>query len=267
MKIINANTLSFTTIPVELKFKETGKTLFTGTAFIYKYNSKFFLITNWHIVTGLKPKDKTPISDHGGIPDQMIISFLVSKNPVLYSYYPFDLYDQNISEWLIHPTLGENIDVVAIELEFDSEFEGIIRPINDNKFDENYEPEIGDDVFVLGYPYSLSGGGNFPIWKRGSIATEPDIDYEQQPKFYIDTASRPGMSGSPVIFRRIGVHGNENGQITDNTKIGEIRNFVGIYSGRVIGETNFDAQLGIVWKKRVIEEIINGNKKEGRNFI
>jgi hypothetical protein len=41
--------------------------------------------------------------------------------------------------------------------------------------------------------------------------------------------------------------------------IGEIQNFVGIYSGRYTGDTQFDAQLGIVWKKSVIDEIIDGD--------
>jgi hypothetical protein len=158
--------------------------------------------------------------------------------------------------------LESSFDVVAIELEFEENFEGIVKPFNEYKFDV----EIGDDVFVLGYPYAITGGGNFPVWKRGSIATEPDIDYEDSPKFYINTASRPGMSGSPVISRRIGIHGTENGKIVGTTRIGELRNFLGIYSGRVIGYTDFEAQLGIVWKKRVIEEIIEGNMKDPRNF-
>lgn len=74
------------------------------------------------------------------------------------------------------------------------------------------------------------------------------------------------MSGAPVIFRRVGIHGAVNGKLTKETRFGEIRNFVGIYSGRLIGETDFDAQLGIVWKKEVIEEIILGNVKDSKNF-
>ena len=264
-KIINPNALSYTTIPVDLKLKETDNSLYTGTAFLYKFVDKYYLITNWHIVTGLKPKDKTPISNHGGIPDIMIIPFLISTNPIKYAYYPLDLYENNKADWFIHPIHREQIDVVAIELEFEDGFEGIIKPINDYKFD-TFDAEIGDDVFVLGYPYTITGGGNFPVWKKGSVATEPDIDYENFPKLYIDTASRPGMSGSPVICRRIGIHGTVNGKITGSTTIGEIRNFIGIYSGRLIGDTDFDAQLGIVWKKKVIEEIISGNIKEQRNF-
>lgn len=264
-KAINPNALSYITMPIDFKLAETDTKLFSGTAFIYLHNDKYYLITNWHLVTGLKPKDKSPISGHGGIPDQIIITFLVSKNPITYSYYPLSLYEDNMAGWLIHPVHGENVDVVAIELEFEEGFKGIIKPINTYLFDE-FNAEIGDDVFVLGYPYSFTGGGNFPVWKRGSIATEPEIDYEFYPKIYIDTASKSGMSGSPVICRRIGIHGTENGKITTSTSFGEIRSFLGVYSGRVIGETDLDAQLGIVWKKNVIEEIISGNIKDVRHF-
>jgi hypothetical protein len=38
---------------------------------------------------------------------------------------------------------------------------------------------------------------------------------------------------------------------------GEGELFLGVYSGR-LGEDEFKAQLGIVWKKEVIEEIITG---------
>jgi hypothetical protein len=40
---------------------------------------------------------------------------------------------------------------------------------------------------------------------------------------------------------------------------GKGRKFLGIYSGRV-GDDTFLAQLGIVWKSRVIDEIIEGRK-------
>lgn len=265
MKIINPHPLSFVTIPITMRLTETKAELYTGTGFIYKYLEKFYLITNWHIITGLSPIDKKPISAHGGIPDEMLLSFLISSKPTKWAYYPLEIYLENASDWLIHPIHKEKVDVIAIEIGFLEEFEGIIRPINNYKFD-NFEVEIGDDVFVLGYPYSFTGGGNFPIWKRGSVATEPEIDYEGLPKFFIDTASKPGMSGSPVIFRRVGVHGTSE-KITAETRIGEIRDFIGVYSGRVIGESNFDAQLGIVWKKEVIEEIIKGNVKDKINFV
>ncbi len=59
----------------------------------------------------------------------------------------------------------------------------------------------------------------------------------------------------------------ENSKITFNSIIGTIQGFVGIYSGRIVGESEFDAQLGIVWKKLVIEEIIKGGIKDDKSYL
>jgi hypothetical protein len=64
---------------------------------------------------------------------------------------------------------------------------------------------IGMDVFVLGYPFG-PGKTGLPVWKRGSIASEPDLVPQVENYLLVDTASRPGMSGSPVILRTYGTH-------------------------------------------------------------
>ena len=63
------------------------------------------------------------------------------------------------------------------------------------------EAEAGMDCFILGFPEGLFGAAFTPIWKRGSIAAEP---YQRVP-YYIDIATRRGMSGSPVIIRHDGI--------------------------------------------------------------
>jgi hypothetical protein len=121
----------------------------------------------------------------------------------------------------------------------------------------DFEVMVGDDVFVLGFPLGLHGGGPFPIWKRASIASEPEIDLDGLPKLLIDTATRKGMSGSPVIAVRRGLT-NPRGTsgFSDATIIGMAETFLGIYSGRV-DDDPLGAQIGIVWKASVVEEIIS----------
>lgn len=263
---IQIDEISYVSIPISMYFDETNQKLASGTGFIYDYKEKAYLITNWHNVTGLNPITKKQIGNHGGVPDTIVMSLLIQDRLILkWENFDVKLYSDNKADWFIHPIHKENVDVIAIELELPENFKGILKPINKVLFDE-FNLRIADDVFILGYPYSLKGGGQFPIWKRGSVATEPEIDYEKLPKFFVDTASKPGMSGSPVIFRRFGIHGTEDGTLKVNSTIGEIRGFVGIYSGRVTGESQLDAQLGIVWKKRVIEEIIDGDLKDSHKY-
>jgi hypothetical protein len=63
-------------------------------------------------------------------------------------------------------------------------------------------------------------------------------------------------------MQRLGLHGVKGGAITDDTIFGRIRKFVGVYSGR-IGDDELKAQLGVVWKARVISEIV-GAKTFGK---
>lgn len=154
----------------------------------------------------------------------------------------------------IHPTLGERVDLATFPL--CGLEETAIVTANSPQHSLNrivLRPSL--DVFVLGYPRGMSGGAKLPIWKRGTIATEPDFDLEGLPKFWIDTATREGMSGSPVYAQATGMWFEEEKLEMDDAIFGTGRRFAGIYSGRV-GADPLQAQLGIVWKVRAIEETI-----------
>jgi hypothetical protein len=118
---------------------------------------------------------------------------------------------------------------------------------------------IGLDVFILGYPFGIGPSG-YPIWKRGSIASEPEVLTENQPYILVDTASRPGMSGSPVIRRSWSNHTFSNGDVI--TRPGAATKFVGIYSGRLNTVDPKDAQLGRVWPAFFVPEILSGNRRD-----
>jgi len=100
----------------------------------------------------------------------------------------------------------------------------------------------------------MIGPGRTPIWKRGSVASEPDYDWRNMPAFLIDTATRDGMSGSPVVARHSGIllTGANDGMGPDSL-IGTMTKFTGIYSGR-IGEDEMGVQLGLVWKPIVLDD-------------
>src|ERR1700722_88193 len=158
--------------------------------------------------------------------------------------------------WFEHPEHGRSVDVVALPLSASLAKKYRLLPINKLDFDTAFGPLVADEAFVVGYPFADLSIGIFPIWKRASIASEPGVDLDKLPKMLIDTATRPGFSGSPVIMQRLGIHGKAGEALKGDEIIGRIRNFIGIYSGRVDRETE-QAQLGIVWKARVINEIID----------
>jgi hypothetical protein len=116
--------------------------------------------------------------------------------------------------------------------------------------------DIGQDVYILGYPFGIGPRG-YPIWKRASIASEPQLRTQEQPYILVDTASRPGMSGSPVIRRSWDNHSLSNGGLL--TTAGARTKFIGVYSGRLSTTDPLDAQLGLVWPAGFIEDILAGN--------
>lgn len=70
---------SLISVPIEMHFSATGICLSTGTGFFYKKGNAFYLITNWHNLTGINPRTKKPLSNHAGRPDMIRFS-LFNKN-------------------------------------------------------------------------------------------------------------------------------------------------------------------------------------------
>jgi len=264
MPKIIADPISFSTHHLHLCFRPTDAVLSSGTGFIYESNGANYLITNWHNVTGRSPIDGKCLSETLAVPDMVSTLFRLKDTAAVCGREHISLYhDQELLNpaWLVHPQHKGKVDVVAIPLstEFANKYQ--LFPINRIDFDAKYRTNVADDAFVIGYPFSETPNFQFPIWKRASVASEPDIDIDQLPKLLVDTATRPGLSGSPVIMQRAGFHGLNGGEMKGDEIIGTIRNFIGVYSGRV-GADETKAQLGVVWKAVVIDEIIAGQVKD-----
>jgi hypothetical protein len=251
-KIIKPNPISFSSLFIEAFFGDNKIGIATG--FLWSDNEENFLITNWHVVTGLNPGDQQPIDKYGSTPDKLRVWFRLKDNLVILEPYDIPLFNnQNQPLWKEHKDFQSIVDVAAININLPNQFKAY--PINKIQFGD-FRPEIGLDVFIAGFPRGISGGINFPIWKRGSIASEPDIDLDSLPKLLIDSMTREGMSGSPVIAQYTGIYAEDPENLNDNDWIGTQRKLLGIYSGRLPGQDEFEAHLGIVWKSSVIESIV-----------
>lgn len=265
--IIKPDYLSLTTHQLAIGFTETDIVFSTATGFIFICNDKYYLVTNWHNVTGRNPETGEPLSEkHAGIPNIFLTYIRINNGngqAKLEKIFLYEDEEMTKPKWLIHPDHKEKIDVVAIELNSNEEL--VYSAINESDFNNHIPPEVGDDCFIIGYPFEDFRYLGLPIWKRASISTEPTVNEDQLPKILVDTATRPGLSGSPVIYQRTGVHNMTNGLLSKNTLIGRIRGFLGVYSGR-IGKGEIHAQLGIVWKSKVIEEIIIGQTRGNIEF-
>ena len=264
-----------------------------ASAFFFEMGDSWFLITNWHVVTGrdfltgepvvtpfIEPLRLTAKLSSYAVGDRARGAFGIAPQDV-------PLYRGEYPVWLEHPELGRLCDVVAIPMARPSSCPVFMHNAANRISDANIPLEPGSSVFVIGFPRALSVGFGLPLWKSGYVASEPHYDVSiggelsdyggpvsgtPIPAFFIDSQTRAGMSGSPVFARHYGpwdmsdpyrkIDPDEPGfwKRSDVALLGgPSTQFVGCYSGRA-GVSEHKAALGICWRKDAIEAICDGGK-------
>ena len=232
----------------EMRFN--GQPLATGTAFVVDTRKGPVLITNRHNVTGRHPETGRPLSETGGVPNEILI--LHNRRNRLLEWVPRlePLYDGETPRWTEHPNLGRKADFVALPL---TQLDDVhIYPYDPSNPGPDMFIGPSDALSVVGFPFGIQAGGSLAVWATGFMASEPDIDFGNLPVFLIDCRSRQGQSGSAVIAYRSGgmVAMASGGSAAFG---GHVYRFLGIYSGRI----NPQSDLGIVWKASAIGELVD----------
>ncbi len=258
------------------------KKIGNGTGFLYKPDGidKQFLVTNYHIITASSPKSPESILNaYPDCPDSICFSVPSNKDfkPIKCG---IPLFKEDNPKWLEHKDRSKGVDIVAIPTTFPQD----CAVLNQSQLGlvEDINFEIGSDLFIVGFPHGFSAGDFLPIWKKGAVASEPLFEPEGLKRFYIDSFTKPGMSGSPVFASEkreiiyLDKHEEKLCQELAQNKITEIdlinklpQNFnqraqfkqfyqlVGIYSGRITDHDEKDPNIGIVWHKKLINELFN----------
>ena len=243
--------LSLSTTPVHL-FME-NKLVSTGTGFYYleqhQQDQVLFLVTNYHVLTGASPSEgKTPIGDKisfqlhqseeetGKIKTVQIPLFTKSGKPVWITSKSFP--EADIAIIPVSQSLCQQCKVYSISAKWSTP-KMLIRPTT--------------NVTLVGYPYGFYDAINaLPIWKTGTIASEPSIDFDGKPLLLVDVSAFPGMSGSPVFAIASGIY-----ERVDRSAVtpGSVREFLGIY-----------ASMQMVGKDKFLEQIVHGTNLGIRDY-
>jgi hypothetical protein len=245
--------ISIVGLKIELCFRE--EKLSQATGFIIKNDESFFLVTNWHNVTG-----------EDAITGELLPGCAVDKKPVQirihyyddaksgWSIFEVDLYNQNFDgiyaakKWLEHPQ-GKQVDVVLVPL---VGFKGSICVLDLSLQGTDIAVFPATRISIVGFPFRTEEV--LPFWITGFIASEPEVNIAKLPLLYINASGYSGLSGSPVILRTDGCHlQNDNSYHVGG---GRLAKFIGIYSGRVKGKPSDDLALCRVWKPEVITQIL-----------
>jgi len=262
--------ISLCTTPVVLMNGEQRLSLGTGFFFLHSLEGAryVFLATNYHVLTGFAPSQT---DDPAG--DRVVFYLHKSREQpgqVQRVIYPLFTRD-GTPMWLTNPRFPE-ADVALIPLAT-SVMEGCnLQCIAQNWIDTRILLRPASSVSMVGYPYGFHDTyNNLPIWKTGSLASEPDFDFGGKPLLLVDISTFRGMSGSPVFAIRQGAYEMAENQAT----IGVARKFLGIFSAfqtvrlkaylqelaqasRMAVVTEENLQLGYVWKASVLSEVVAG---------
>lgn len=268
MKLGSIDPLNLSVLRLELKYNDLSISKATGFFYSAQVKDKgrvFFLVTNWHVISGRHTDSPhTCLNSNLTTPNKIVTKFNLKEstsNNILQQEITIPLYDNaGKASWIRHPK-GPSRDIAAVNLGSLENYiaEGI------NTIADSYDMaiEIGNDVFILGYPLGFSHILDTPIWKRGIIASEPHIEVsENHSRIIIDATTRSGMSGAPVIMREKTHYLSEDGTVISKVNA---KRFIGIYSSRPpvgqvgasIDQSNPErAEIGYVLKSGAIDEMI-----------
>jgi trypsin-like peptidase len=229
-----------------------GAALGTATGFVVERSGTRYLVTNWHVVSGRRPDTGAVLSASGEVPTELIVVHNVAGALGSWVTRVEPLYEPGGAPlWREHATHGRAVDVVALPL---SQLAGVdIHAYDPWSAGLGLAAGIASGVSIVGFPFGVTGGGAMGIWVRGWIASEPASNYNDLPCFLVDSRTRPGQSGSPVIvFHSGGAVPMADG--STSIFAGAVEQFLGVYSGRI----NDQSDLGFVWKAVAIREIVDG---------
>lgn len=265
---------------VDVEQAKDQRSLAYGSAFIFELGDQKFLVTARHNVTGrhwqtgdylggysmspthlkivllAKPPSggwqigRSEVGPHVGSAQMRAKEFLVSL-----------LGEDWKPRWMEHPMFGPDVDVVVLPINITDD-DALVIPWT-TPVVEAREPHqapwpnlaAGQEAFVVGYPDALTTGPMFPLWIRGSIASEPYFGYtigdKHLPLMLIDARTRQGQSGSAVMRHRPEgtVMIRNDGELGVTT--GPVSQLIGVYSGR----TSDDSDLGFIWRIDEVEVI------------
>lgn len=264
--------LSLSTTPIILRNNDDVVSQGTGFLFLRERENEqaLFLVTNYHVLTGSSPEKKEAPKGNN-----IEWFFHTDKNDSSkLKTIRFPLFNKEGTPlWLTSATcpeadlavipiphaLAQDCDIRCISEKWSTESDLVVRPTTTGT--------------LVGYPYGFYDKKNsLPVWKTGSIASEPEVDFDGKPYFLLDISAFPGMSGSPAFAIAYGTYESTSGA----TKVGGVRKFLGIYASmQMLNKQMYleqlvhsDPKLGVkdqeslelghVWKADLIIELVNG---------
>lgn len=234
-----------------IKMSVRGQSLGDGTGFVVQHGGASHLITNRHCLSGRRTDTNEPISATAATPDKVMILHNTAGRLGVWRPVDEPVIDEDGQPlWLEHPDYGRHVDVVALPL---TKLDDVgLYPYDLTPPERPVASGVSRGLSIVGFPFGTTVGGVFAVWTRGFVASEPEVDFHDLPLFLIDSRTRRGQSGSPVIFYAApGIPYTTAKGTTVYSKTG-VTELLGVYSGRI----NDESDLGMVWKTSAVRRIV-----------
>lgn len=253
----NSSVDTYSKISCYVDIFHENKLLGNATGFFFTTKTKVYFITNNHVVGGKFYKDEY-LRDHkhvvplDSIPNKIKIKVYGARlNQSFFITVPL-INNHDTAYIKFNNATYKNddlMDVVAIPINDAIKLQikntVVLRPQDINP---NIVMSPSTELFIVGFPYDYGKFNTYPIWKRGTIASEPNLKSINVNNFWIDATTRMGMSGSPVYFRG-SIYATKESPTTIDGKINTF--LIGIYSAQ-----NYFEELGVVWDlSKVVDEL------------
>ncbi|AWG22725.1 serine protease [Flavobacterium faecale] len=211
--------LTYSTVRIECELKTGGTS--TGTGFFFNFLED--KTSNTHVPVVVTNKHVIKNASKG----KLIITKANEKGEPIDTEHFTLAFDNFESFWRLHPEA--DVDLCAMPI---APFVNEAQKRGDKLFyipftkdllpTEKHKEELTaiEDVLMIGYPNGIwDSVNNMPIFRKGTTATNPLIDYNGKKEIMIDIAAFPGSSGSPVLIFNEGGYRDKKG----NTYMGANR--------------------------------------------
>ncbi|HEX7938189.1 MAG TPA: trypsin-like peptidase domain-containing protein [Gemmatimonadaceae bacterium] len=222
----------------------------TATAFVANAIGVNLLVTNYHVLAGRHPDTAELLPNTVAAPDRLLIPLLKQTgSPLQWRPVVQELHDDQGPLWVEHPTHGHAFDVVALPLAVPDDVQVVPYPLDPGP---HLALHMASEVAVIGFPEGMTASGLTAFWKSGTVASEYNESVVDKGYFWIDSNTRRGMSGAPVIARRFGTSLMEDGSVSMHTGVSD--RALGVYAGRAFDAP--DMTLGRVWGWSGVQELL-----------
>lgn len=251
-----------------------------ATGFFYQFGQTHGLVTNWHVLSGRHAVTEKLLDADDRFPTRLKCHWTEqdrSRGAGRFRELELPVIKDGCRTWWQHRGFrnqegkAQQVDIGVICLnDWMPNYEdekgriaafgaSVLVNVDEAGRAKSYEygyAKVGAEVFILGFPLGLTVQGPLPIWKRGSIASEPLVAIDNNlPIFFVDAATRHGMSGSPVAYFGRDLT-NLGGLPAEAPATFPEPWLLGVYAGRR-GSSPEETEMsfGRVWHRRLLDEI------------